>query len=253
MRRKILLTGGSGMVGQEALKELLRRSGEYDVRVFDQNTKANRKFYKKINDKIDLVYGDLRNPEAIEKAVNNIEAVIHLAAIIPPAADENHELAREVNVDLSVILIHVPSLKERKEDIPLLVEQFLREIAEEYKMPIPKITKKAMEQLLALDWRGNVRELHNVIERLVILCDREVGEQDVISYAVPRKSKKLDESIFDRYDKFQEFKDFAEKEFIERKLKKNGWNITKTAEEIDIQRSHLYNKIEKFGLKREKN
>ncbi len=153
---------------------------------------------------------------------------------------------------LSVILIHVPSLKERKEDIPLLVDQFLKEFGQESKTPVPKISRKAVEQLLALDWRGNVRELHNVMERLCILCDGEIGEQDVISYAVPRKNKKMDESIFDRYEKFQEFKDFAEKEFIERKLKKNGWNITKTSEEIEIQRSHLYNKIDKFGLKREK-
>ena len=152
---------------------------------------------------------------------------------------------------LSVILIHVPSLKERKEDIPLLADQFLKEIAQEYKMPTPKITKKALEELMNLEWRGNVRELHNVMERLAILCDGEIDHNDIISYAAPRNTRKRDESLFDRFDKFQEFKDYAEKEFIERKLKKNGWNITKTAEEIDIQRSHLYNKIEKFGLKRE--
>jgi DNA-binding NtrC family response regulator len=57
--------------------------------------------------------------------------------------------------------------------------------------------------------------------------------------------------MYDMFEKFQDFKDYAEKEFIERKLRKNNWNITKTSEEIDIQRSHLYNKIEKFGLKRE--
>ena len=154
---------------------------------------------------------------------------------------------------LSVILIHVPSLRERKEDIPLLVDQFLKEICEEYKVPVKKISKKAMEELMKLDWNGNVRELHNVIERLVILSDDEITENEVLSFAVPRKTKKVEESFFDRFDKFQQFKDFAEKEFIERKLKKNGWNITKTAEEIDIQRSHLYNKIDKYGLSREKN
>ena len=98
-----------------------------------------------------------------------------------------------------------------------------------------------------------MRELHNVIERLVILSDGEITENEIHSFAVPRKTKKVEESFFDRFDKFQEFKDFAEKEFIERKLKKNGWNITKTAEEIDIQRSHLYNKIDKYSLQREKN
>jgi len=166
---------------------------------------------------------------------------------------EDNNFREDLYHRLSVILIHVPSLRERKEDIPLLVEQFLKEICQEYKMPVLKITKKGMEELVKLDWRGNVRELHNVIERLVILSDEEITENEVLSFAVPRRTKKVEESFFDRFDKFQEFKDFAEKEFIDRKLKKNGWNITKTAEEIDIQRSHLYNKIDKYGLQREKN
>lgn len=165
---------------------------------------------------------------------------------------EENNFREDLYHRLSVILIHVPSLKERKEDIPLLVEQFLREICEEYKVPQTKISKKAMEELMKLEWRGNVRELHNVIERLVILSDAEITESEVVSFAVPRKTKRAEESLFERFSKFQEFKDFAEKEFIEKKLKKNNWNITKTAEEIDIQRSHLYNKIEKYGLKREK-
>lgn len=166
---------------------------------------------------------------------------------------EENNFREDLYHRLSVILIHVPSLKERREDIPLLVEQFLKEICNEYKVPLVSITKKAMEELLKLEWRGNVRELHNVIERLVILSDEEITENEVHSFAIPRKTKKVEESFFDRFDKFQEFKDFAEKEFIDRKLKKNGWNITKTAEEIDIQRSHLYNKIDKYGLQREKN
>jgi len=152
---------------------------------------------------------------------------------------------------LSVILIHVPSLKERKDDIPLLTEQFVREICIEYgKQPI-SISRKAIEELMKLEWNGNIRELRNVVERLVILCDKKISEQDVLSFAVPQKYKRTDAGIFDQYEKFQDFKDYAEREFIERKLKKNAWNITKTAEEIDIQRSHLYNKIEKFALKRD--
>ena len=196
-----------------------------------------------------------------ESKITRVGGEKEISVDVRIVAATNKDLLHEIEIGnfredlyhrLSVILIHVPSLKERSEDIPLLVDQFLREISEEYKMPVSKISKKAMEQLMALDWRGNVRELHNVMERLVILCDKEITEQDVISYAVPRKSKKMDESIFDRFERFQDFKDFAEREFIERKLKKNNWNITKTAEEIDIQRSHLYNKIEKFDLKRDK-
>lgn len=152
---------------------------------------------------------------------------------------------------LSVILIHVPSLKDRKEDIPILAEQFIREICDEYSKPKMDINRKAMDELIRLDWDGNIRELRNVIERLVILCDKQITESDVMTFAVPRKFKRTDSGIYDMFEKFQDFKDYAEKEFIERKLRKNNWNITKTSDEIDIQRSHLYNKIEKFGLKRE--
>jgi DNA-binding NtrC family response regulator len=135
----------------------------------------------------------------------------------------------------------------------LLAEQFVRELCEEYSKPKMEITKKAMDELIRLDWDGNIRELRNVMERMIILCDRQITDQDVLTFAVPRKYKRADTNIYDMFEKFQEFKDYAEKEFIERKLRKNSWNITKTAEEIDIQRSHLYNKIEKFGLRREEN
>lgn len=152
---------------------------------------------------------------------------------------------------LSVILIHVPSLKERKEDIPILAEQFLREICEEYSKPKMELTRKALDELMRLEWDGNIRELRNVMERLVILCDKQITDSDILTFAVPRKFKRTDSGMYDLFEKFQDFKDYAEKEFIERKLRKNNWNITKTSEEIDIQRSHLYNKIEKFGLRRE--
>jgi two-component system, NtrC family, nitrogen regulation response regulator NtrX len=89
-----------------------------------------------------------------------------------------------------------------------------------------------------------------VVERLVILSDSKITDQDVTNYANPGRAGS-GKSMYEKFDRFQDFKDYAEKCFIEEKLKKNNWNIAKTASEIDIQRSHLYNKIEKFGLKRE--
>lgn len=88
---------------------------------------------------------------------------------------------------LSVILIHVPQLAERRDDIPALVQHFMGEIAAEYGKPAPKILPDAMQRLTELDWTGNVRELHNVVERLFILCDKSITEQDVQDYAVPRR------------------------------------------------------------------
>jgi DNA-binding NtrC family response regulator len=84
---------------------------------------------------------------------------------------------------LSVILIHVPSLNERKEDIPLLAEHFLQSICDDYGMAKKTITKEAIKELQKIDWTGNIRELRNVIERLIILSDKTITDKDVIAYA----------------------------------------------------------------------
>jgi len=86
---------------------------------------------------------------------------------------------------LSVILIHVPSLNERKEDVPLLAEHFLKLISEDYRMPPKVFTKDAIKELQKNNWTGNVREFRNVIERLIILCDKQITDKDVIAYARP--------------------------------------------------------------------
>ena len=99
----------------------------------------------------------------------------------------------------------------------------------------------------------------NVIERLIILSEKTITEDDVKAYSNPIGSihssknhppETNSNDNFDNFNTFQEYKDYAEKEFIKFKLDKNAWNVSKTAEDIDIQRSHLYSKIEKFGLKR---
>jgi two-component system nitrogen regulation response regulator NtrX len=139
---------------------------------------------------------------------------------------------------LSVILIHVPSLNERKDDIPLLAERFVKEICEDNGVSRKSFAPAAFN------------ELKNVIERLVILSGQKITEEDVTKYASPMHQQNNEKSVFEKYDTLQEFKDYVEKIFIEEKLKKNGWNVAKTAQEIDIQRSHLYNKIEKYNLRR---
>ncbi|MFN9519586.1 MAG: sigma-54-dependent transcriptional regulator [Bacteroidota bacterium] len=151
---------------------------------------------------------------------------------------------------LSVILIHVPSLNERKDDIPLLAERFVKEICEDNGLPRKSFTPGALAELKKIEYTGNIRELHNVIERLIILSGNKITEEDVTKFASPLHHKNQEKSVFERFSTLQEFKDHVEKIFIEEKLKKNGWNVAKTAQEIDIQRSHLYNKIDKYALRR---
>jgi len=157
---------------------------------------------------------------------------------------------------LSVILIHVPPLTDRREDIGLLTQSFLDEICSDYGMPVKKISEGALDALKALPWTGNIRELRNMVERLIILSDKIISENDVKAFANPSapvaiaSGNDAPQTDFDQFTNFQEYKDYAEREYIKFKLEKNNWNVSKTADDIDIQRSHLYSKIEKFGLKR---
>jgi len=159
---------------------------------------------------------------------------------------------------LSVILIHVPPLIDRRDDIPLLAQSFLDEICNEYGMPTKKISDAALDALKALPWTGNIRELRNMIERLIILSDKTITDGDVKAFANPSSPAPVavagvaaaPQTDYEQFKNFQEYKDYAEREYIKFKLEKNNWNVSKTADDIDIQRSHLYSKIEKFGLKR---
>jgi DNA-binding NtrC family response regulator len=195
-----------------------------------------------------------------ENKITRVGAEKEIDVNVRVIAATNKDLRKEIEAGnfredlyhrLSVILIHVPTLNEREDDIPLLAEKFVTDICEENAMPRKQLTSGAMHELKKITWSGNIRELRNVIERLVILCGDKITETDINSFANPMGGKSISiEDIVNQFEKFQDFKDYAEQIFIDTKLRKNAWNVAKTAQEIDIQRSHLYNKIEKFNLKR---
>jgi DNA-binding NtrC family response regulator len=96
---------------------------------------------------------------------------------------EENRFREDLYHRLGVILIHVPPLDERKEDIPLLVDKFLKDIADDYGTAAKKVTPEAITYLQSLRWTGNIRELRNVVERLVILSGKEISEEDARMYA----------------------------------------------------------------------
>jgi len=117
-----------------------------------------------------------------------------IAVDVRIVAATNKDLLKEVEeknfrLDLyhriGVILIHVPSLNDRKDDIPLLVDKFLKDIADEYGQPVKAIDKKALEALKKHNWTGNIRELRNVVERLIILSGKTITDTDVSAYVMP--------------------------------------------------------------------
>jgi len=194
-----------------------------------------------------------------ESRINRVGGDKDIVVDVRVIAATNKDLTREIEEGkfrmdlyhrLSVILIHVPSLHERADDIPQLADKFVREICEDYGIPKKVITPKALEELKTMRWDGNIRELRNVMERLVILSDQKITEDEVKTFVTNTQAKETPTDLFEQFDKFQDFKEHIEKLFIEHKLRKFNWNVSKTAELLDIQRSHLYNKIEKFDLRR---
>ncbi len=169
---------------------------------------------------------------------------------------------------LNVIPLRVPPLRERKEDIPLLVRHFLELIAAEYGKTPKAISEDALKSLSTYDWPGNVRELRNLVERLVIMCqkgvitasDLKTGLFTVTSPPTVTSPLCQESSLFNCYFRHQhqsylEFKtlkearDALERDFIIKRLQENNWNISKTAEAIGLERTALYRKLKQLGIR----
>ncbi|MGB9710250.1 MAG: sigma-54-dependent transcriptional regulator [Thermodesulfovibrio sp.] len=148
---------------------------------------------------------------------------------------------------LNVVPIYIPPLRERKEDIPELINYFINEFNREKGWKKKTVQPQAMKMLQDYDWPGNVRELRNAIERLMIMVPKDVIEIEDIENTGIIKNKVREETYFS-YTSLKQARDAFEREFILRKLKENNWNMTRTAEMIGIERSNLYKKIKAFGI-----
>jgi two-component system nitrogen regulation response regulator NtrX len=153
---------------------------------------------------------------------------------------------------LNVVPIHVPPLRERREDIPLLVAHFVNLLTRREGVAPRSFAPEAVERLTHLDWPGNVRELRNTIERLLILAPgpRITGE-DVARLVGKRDPEQAGLGSLLECKTFEEFKHAAERAFLLAKLRELDWNVSETARALDMPRSNLYKKIERYGLSRE--
>jgi transcriptional regulator with PAS, ATPase and Fis domain len=155
-------------------------------------------------------------------------------------AIEENRFREDLFYRLNVISIHVPPLRERKEDIPLLVESFIKKYCLEMNREEVGISPSALRLLMDYDWPGNVRELENIVERaLVIGQGKQVAAEDL-----PFTRKELGPKGMPKSLKLME------KAHIEKILDEADWNISQAARELDIDRQTLYNKIQKYKLTR---
>jgi two-component system, NtrC family, nitrogen regulation response regulator NtrX len=178
------------------------------------------------------------------------------------------EFREDLYFRLNVIPILVPPLRERRSDIPLLVQHFARRMSDEHNMKPKRFDPRAMEALQRYRWRGNIRELRNTVERVLIMTPGDVvriedlpqdvrGDVSVMAQAEPATvaaavaSGPQPQAPSVSAGTLREFKDAAERAFLVQKLRENNWNISKTAEVIDTPRSNLYKKLEQYGIKQE--
>jgi two-component system nitrogen regulation response regulator NtrX len=153
---------------------------------------------------------------------------------------------------LNVVPLHVPALRERREDIPLLVEHFLDQFAREGGVARVVIEKDAADRLAAFDWPGNVRELRNTIERLAILSrGPSIAVADVDRLVGARNLDVGTVGAIQSARTYEEFKLSAERSFLLAKLREHDWNVAETARVLDMPRSNLYKKIERHRLDRD--
>jgi len=158
---------------------------------------------------------------------------------------------------LNVIPFNVPPLRERREDIPLLANHFLKHFCGKEGREIKVLDEGSLTAMLNYPWPGNVRELKNLIERLVIMVPSKTITNDQLPLNDTRPLTVSTGSMEDQdgpwgVDTFREAREEFEKEFLLRKLEENDWNISKTAEAIEMERSNLHRKIKSYGIELKK-
>jgi two-component system nitrogen regulation response regulator NtrX len=153
---------------------------------------------------------------------------------------------------LAVIPIYVPPLRERKDDIPLLVRHFADLFARDNNFRPKRVTPAAMDVLQRYRWKGNIRELRNTVERLIIMTPADSIDLPDLpeSIRVDGPSRGPDNETV-KAGTLREHKEVSERAFLVQKLRETGWNISKTAELIDTPRSNLYKKLEQYNIRQE--
>ena len=163
------------------------------------------------------------------------------------------EFREDLFYRLNVINVQVPSLKDRKEDIPLLVEHFLKNNSQTTKSPIKKLSGDLLQTLLNHDWPGNVRELENEVERLCVLAGNDLTLTS--DYLSPRIKDSAGNKKFPELRIEGSLKDSLEsleKTMILEGLERTGWNKSRLAKELGISRAGLITKVQKYGLEKRK-
>jgi two-component system nitrogen regulation response regulator NtrX len=167
-------------------------------------------------------------------------------------AIEQGEFREDLYYRLKVIPIEVPPLRERPEDVEALVEHFVTRFSEEHNFRRKTIAPEALAEMRRHPWRGNVRELRNAIERLLIMVEGDEIRTEHLADVLRRPGDADKGAPAAAAASLKDFKESAERSYLVQKLRENRWNISATANSIGTPRSNLYKKLEQYGISQEK-
>jgi two-component system nitrogen regulation response regulator NtrX len=162
---------------------------------------------------------------------------------------QNGRFREDLYFRLAVIPLHVPALRERREDIPLLLDHFLRQFAKAQNRAPKTLSEKALALLCDYGWPGNVRELRNLAERLMIMAPGDTITPDDLPVLLRGELARTAATLFERdLGPLRDAREYFERRYIEQKLQECEGNVSRTAQVLGLERSHLYRKLRAYGI-----
>jgi DNA-binding NtrC family response regulator len=162
---------------------------------------------------------------------------------------ESGEFREDLYFRLNVIPIHAPPLREHKQDIPEMVRYFVQQFCQENGFRTKTVDEQVIERLMQYDWPGNVRELKNIIERVVIMSDDNILAEDLPPFLNISTKPAFDLQQYSNRT-LREFKEEMERDFIVLRLEEHGWNISRAAASLGIERTNLHKKLKAYNIQR---
>ncbi len=193
--------------------------------------------------------------KSFERVGGNRPIEVDVRIIAATNKDLEEEISRgsfreDLFFRLNVFPFVLPPLRDRRDDINLLVENYVDEFGGQYSKPGLRFTVEALGAMVSYNWPGNVRELKNVVERMVILADGKTVDLNLIPASLLESGKnKRDSSGVEIPLDYRRAKEEFEKEFFTVRLSKNKWNVSRTSQEVGLERSNLHRKIKQLGLR----
>lgn len=197
-----------------------------------------------------LEQGELEKVGSPRLIVVNVRVIAATNKPLEQEIEDGH-FREDLFFRLNVVPLYVPPLRERREDIPVLVRHFAENYSKESNFPVKTFSRDVLQFFQDLPWKGNIRELRNVVERLVLMSSgNEINMKDVQSLmpGAAAATQPAGDLNLAQLETLKDFKETAEKLFLLEKLKQNDWNIARTAKRIKTPRSNLYKKLEQYKI-----